>query len=80
MNSSMELCRTFLWPLIGCIHTFLFSSQGYENEMTSVRKERDLAVNQRITELKDKSSQMIDEDENLKVALENRDQQLEMLK
>ena len=48
--------------------------------MTSVRKERDLAVNQRITELKDKSSQMFDEDENMKVALKNRDQQLEMLK
>ena len=48
--------------------------------MTSVRKERDLAVNQRITELKDKSSQMFDEDENMKFALKNRDQQLEMLK
>lgn len=56
----------YLWPHVGnphwrlCAHfkMIIFSSQGYENEICSVRKERDQAVNSRITELKDKSIQV----------------------
>ena len=60
-----------------------FSSQGYENEIGTIRKERDNALNTRITEIKDKSIQMMsgfNEDEDLKVTLETRTKQLDSLK
>ena len=86
-----------------CAHfkMIIFSSQGYENEICSVRKERDQAVNSRITELKDKSIQVdinnfdldinqnkchnvqmfeVNEEEDFKVALDNKNRQLETLK
>ena len=51
--------------------------------MNNVRKERDQEVTSRITELQDKSIQMmidVTAEDDIKVALENRDKQLEMLK
>ena len=62
---------------------FYFSSQGYENEIGNIRKERDNALNTRITEIKDKSSQMMsgfEEEDDLKVTLQHKTKQLESLR